>query len=203
MSRRGRRPGGGDTRAAIVTAARSEFAAKGYDATSLRAIARAAEVDPALLHHYFDGKAALFTEVMDVPADPRVLIEAVVRGPREVVGEAMVRTFLTIWDSAEGRARFQGVVRSAVTNDEAARMLREFLVREIFGHVTRDLTPPGATGLAANPELRAALAAGQMVGVGMMRYVIGFPSVVDATHEELIALLAPTLQQYLAPPVTS
>ncbi len=182
-----------------MSAARSEFAARGYDATSLRAIARAAEVDPALLHHYFDGKAALFAEVMDVPADPRVLIEAVIQGPRERVGEAMVRTFLTIWDSPEGRARFQGVVRSAVTNEDAARMLREFLVREIFGHITRDLTPSGATGLSADPELRAALAAGQMVGVGMMRYVVGFPSVVDATQDELVALLAPTLQHYLAP----
>jgi AcrR family transcriptional regulator len=182
-----------------VSAARSEFAARGYDATSLRAIARAAEVDPALLHHYFDGKAALFAEVMDVPADPRVLIEAVIQGPRERVGEAMVRTFLTIWDSPEGRARFQGVVRSAVTNEDAARMLREFLVREIFGHITRDLTPPGATGLSADPELRAALAAGQMVGVGMMRYVVGFPSVVHASQDELVALLAPTLQHYLAP----
>lgn len=199
MSPRGRRPGGGDTRAAIVAAARKEFAARGYDATSLRGIARAAEVDPALLHHYFDGKTALFAEVMDVPADPRALIEAVIQGPRERVGEAMVRTFLTLWDSPEGRARFQGVVRSAVTNEDAARMMREYLVREVFGHIAQALTPANAAGRLDAPELRAALAAGQMVGVGMMRYVLGFPSVVHAGQDELVALLAPTLQRYLAP----
>lgn len=199
MSPRGRRPGGGDTRAAIVAAARKEFAARGYDATSLRGIARAAQVDPALLHHYFDGKTALFAEVMDVPADPRVLIEAVIQGPRERVGEAMVRTFLTLWDSPEGRARFQGVVRSAVTNEDAARMMREYLVREVFGHIAQALTPANAAGPLDAPELRAALAAGQMVGVGMMRYVLGFPSVVHASQDELVALLAPTLQRYLAP----
>ncbi|HET8768799.1 MAG TPA: helix-turn-helix domain-containing protein, partial [Pedococcus sp.] len=53
MSPRGRRPGGADTRAGIVAAARAEFAENGYDATSLRAVARRAEVDPALVHHYF------------------------------------------------------------------------------------------------------------------------------------------------------
>lgn len=202
MRPRGRRPGGVDTRSDIVEAARAEFAARGYDATSMRGIARSAGVDPALLHHYFDGKAALFAEVMEVPVDPRVLIDAVIRGPREQVGESLVRTFLAIWDSPEGRARFQGVVRSAVTNEEAARMMREFIVHEIFGRITQHLTPDGrrqATGGLGDAQLRAAMAAGQMVGVGMLRYVLQFPPVADATEDELVALLGPTLQRYLAP----
>ena len=70
MSPRGRRPGGVDTRQAIVEAARVDFAEQGYDGTSLRGIARRAEVDPALVHHYFGGKPQLFAAVMDIPADP-------------------------------------------------------------------------------------------------------------------------------------
>ena len=197
MSPRGRRPGGVDTKAAIVDAARVEFADAGYEATSLRAIARRAEVDPALVHHYFGGKPALFAAVMDIPVDPATLIARIVEGPREDVGEAVVRTFLAVWDSPEGRQRFQALIRSAVNHDEAARMLREFLVREVFGRVVGSLSHDGDDTGAL--ELRAGMAASQMVGVAMLRYVVEFPAVVAASHDQLAELVAPTMQRYLAP----
>ena len=197
MSPRGRRPGGADTRAGIVAAARAEFAENGYDATSLRAVARRAEVDPALVHHYFGGKPQLFAAVMDVPADPAALVDRVVAGPRDQVGESLVRTFLALWDSPEGRPRFQALIRAAVSHDEATRMLREFLTREIFGRVTNALAADGEP--ADDLELRAGLAASQMIGVAMMRYVVEFPAVVAASHDELVAWLGPTLQRYLLP----
>lgn len=199
MSPRGRRPGGEDTRAAILDAARADFAEQGYEGTSLRGVARRAGVDPALVHHYFGGKAALFVAVMEIPVDPRALMDAIVAGPREEVGAGLVRTFLQVWDSPEGRLRFEAMVRSAVTHDDAARMLREFLTREIFARITRALTPPDAAGLAANHELRAGLAAGQMVGMAMMRYIIDFPAVAQASQEELVELIGPAMQSYLAP----
>ena len=197
MSPRGRRPGGVDTRQAIVEAARGDFAEQGYDGTSLRGIARRAAVDPALVHHYFGGKAQLFAAVMDIPADPAALIGAVVEGPREQVGEALVRTFLAVWDSEEGRQRFQALMRAAVTHDEATRMLREFLTREVFGRVVESLAAEGER--PADLELRAGMAASQMVGLAMMRYIVEFPAVVDAGHDELAALVGPTIQRYLAP----
>jgi AcrR family transcriptional regulator len=199
MSPRGRRPGGVDTRAAIIDAARSEFAAQGYDATSLRGIARAAGVDPALVHHYFGGKPQVFVEVMSIPVDLASLVGGVVAAPRDQVGEVMVRTFLHVWDAPDGRLRFQALMRSAASHEEAARMLREFLVREVFGKVTAALAaedgPDGPDGV----DLRGALAAGQMVGMAMLRYVLEFPAVVEASQEELVAQLAPVLQGYLAP----
>ena len=197
MSPRGRRPGGGDTRAAIITAARTEFAAQGYDATSLRAIARTAGVDPALVHHYFGGKPEVFAAVVDLRDDPAALIARVLAGPREQVGEALVRTFLMVWDSEEGRERFLALVRSAMSHDEATRMLREFLIHEVFGRVTAALAHEGVD--REELQLRAGLAAGQMVGMAIMRYVLRFPGVADATHDELAAMLGPTLQRYLAP----
>jgi AcrR family transcriptional regulator len=197
MSPRGRRPGGVDTRQAIVEAARVDFAEQGYDGTSLRGIARRAEVDPALVHHYFGGKPQLFAAVMDIPADPAALISAVVAGPRDQVGESLVRTFLAVWDSEAGRQRFQALVRAAVTHEDATRMLREFLTREVFGRVVRELATEGEP--SAGAEVRAGLAASQMVGLAMMRYIVEFPAVVEATHDELADLVGPTIQRYLAP----
>jgi len=191
--RRGRRPAGEDTRAAIIEAARTEFSARGYDASSLRAIARLAEVDPALVHHYFDGKAALFVESMSLPINPALLIEAILVGPRGDVGERLVRTFFDVWDSSQGRERLVGLIRSAVSNDEAARMLREFLAREVFGKVAASMGVP-------RPHLRAGVAAAQMVGLAMLRYVIGYEPVVRASVDELVGLVAPTMQRYLADP---
>ncbi len=188
--KRGRRPAGADTRAAILNAARAEFAARGYDTSSLRAIARLAEVDPALVHHYFDGKAALFVEAMSFPVNPTTLIDTILAGPREEVGERLARTFFDIWDSDLGRERLVAVIRSAVSHEGAARMLREFLAREVFAKVALSMDVP-------QPHLRAGLAAAQMIGVAMMRYVLGSDPVVHATREEIIVLVAPTLQRYL------
>ncbi len=189
--RRGRRPAGEDTRAAILDAARAEFSAKGYVASSLRAIARLAEVDPALVHHYFDGKSHLFAETMLLPARPAELIGAVLEGPREQVGERLARTFFLLWDAPESRERFVAILRSAVSHEDAARMLREFLAREVFGKVAVAMGVP-------QPQLRAGMAAAQMIGLAMMRYVIGFEPLVHASTDEIVALVAPTLQRYLA-----
>jgi AcrR family transcriptional regulator len=191
LARRGRRPAGEDTRAAIIDAARAEFSAKGYDASSLRAIARAAEVDPALVHHYFEGKSHLFAETMSLPVRPAELISAVLTGPRAQVGERLARTFFLMWDQPESRQRFVAILRSAVSHEDAARMLREFLAREVFGKVALSLGVP-------QPELRAGMAAAQMIGMAMLRYVIGFEPMVCASTDEIVALVAPTLQRYLA-----
>src|SRR5580704_7988416 len=93
---RGRRPGNVDTRAEIIEAARSVFVQSGYAAVSLRAVARRAGVDPALIHHYFVDKAALFIEAMALPLDPREIKEAVhADGFR---GERLVERFLAQWE---------------------------------------------------------------------------------------------------------
>ncbi len=197
MSPRGRRPGGADTRASIVDAARADFADQGYDATSMRGVARRAGVDPALVHHYFGGKAQLFAVVMDIPADPALIVAVVLDGPRAEVGERLVRAFLELWDSPPGRERFEALVRSAVSHEAAARVLREFLTHEVFGRLVTSLAS-GDTG-RAELELRAGLAASQMVGMGMMRYIVEFPAVVDASHDDLVRELGPALQRYLAP----
>lgn len=189
--RRGRRPAGEDTKGLIAVAARAEFADKGYEAASLRAIARAAGVDAALVHHYFAGKAALFAEVVvQAPVDPVRLVDGILAGPREGLGDRMVRGFLGIWDAPPNRERFVALATAALTNDEVASLMRSFLATEVLGRITRE------TGIA-DAELRGGLAATQIMGLAIVRYGIRLPSVATAAPDDLVRWLGPVLQGYL------
>ncbi len=200
---RGRRPVGTDTRADIVSAARAAFAGAGYEATSLREIARRAGVDPSLVHHYFEGKAALFAETMQVKVDPAAVVQRIVEGDPARVGERAVRSFFEVWDSPEQRPMFTALLRSALTHEEAARALREFLVAEVFGrivvHFRADGGSSASVGLSPEEARRAGLAAAQMMGMATMRYIIRLPALAEAPSQELVPPLARTLQQYLVP----
>lgn len=190
MTRRpGRRPGDVDTRGAILAVARRRFASDGYDATSMRGIAREAEVDPALVHHYFAGKAQLFEAALALPFDASAVVAHVLDGPVDGVGERLARTFLQVWDGP-GSEHMEALLRSATVNDGAARMLREFMTDEILHVVAGRLDDD-------EPELRAALCAAQLVGVALLRRVLRLDVLATGDAEELIDWLAPTLQRYL------
>ena len=92
--RRGRRPGSPDTRAAVLSAARERFAAQGYAGTSVRAVAAAAGVDPALVHHYFGTKDDLFLAALEVKVDPRLAMLPVIEGGVDGAGERLLRVFV-------------------------------------------------------------------------------------------------------------
>lgn len=204
MSPRGRRPGGEDTRAAIITAARAEFARRGYDGTSLRGVAREAGVDPKLVHHYFDGKSELFAEALAFPVDPAKVVERLMATPREQLGETLARVFLSVWDTPSGRLRFAAMFAAAAAQEEHARMVREFVGREILVRVIAWLRSEDGAGLGdrADLELRGALGAAQLIGMGMLRYVVRLPVVADASVDELVAVMGPTLQDHLVPPTS-
>ncbi|KKJ93904.1 TetR family transcriptional regulator [Micromonospora sp. HK10] len=196
MARRtGRRPGNPDTREAILAAARTAFAERGFDAASIRAIATAAGVDPALVHHYFGTKEELFRATVAIPVDPAELVPRVLAGGRDEVGERLVHTFLTVWDSPVGPAAV-ALLRSAMSNQWTARLLREFLVTQILRRVVDqlDLDP-------AEVPLRGALVATQVAGLAMMRYVIRLEPVASAPVDTLVATIGPTIQRYLTGPL--
>jgi AcrR family transcriptional regulator len=193
-ARRGRRPAGEDTRARITEAARSEFADKGYEGTSMRSVARVAGVDPALVHHYFDGKADLFAQAVVITrVNPAMLVEQVLDGPLDALGERLVRMFLAVWDDPDNQERLVALVRAVHTNDDVGAVFRQFLLREVVGRVTRRTR-------VSEPELRGALAAAQLVGLATTRYVVRMPPMVDASPDELARWLGPTLQRYLVDP---
>ncbi|TDC78564.1 TetR/AcrR family transcriptional regulator [Micromonospora sp. KC606] len=189
--RTGRRPGNPDTREAILAAARTAFAERGFDAASIRVIAAAAGVDPALVHHYFGTKEQLFRATVDIPVDPAQLLPAVLAGDVDGVGERLVRMFLTVWDSPAGAAAV-ALLRSAVANEWTARLLREFLVTQVLRRVLDQLAVD-----PAELPLRGSLVASQMIGLAMMRYVVRLEPVASAAPEALVTAVGPTVQRYL------
>jgi AcrR family transcriptional regulator len=192
--RRGRRAGGEDTRGAILAAARGEFAARGYDATTLRGIARAAGVDPRLVHHYFEGgKEEIFVAALDFPARPQDFVAVILAGGPESVGERVVRFFLAVADSPEGRVRVRAILGAAVVSDAGARMVREFITRELLGRVAAEIA-------ADKPELRATLSASHMLGIMMIRVIVGVEPLASASQDDIVAFVAPTIQRYLTGP---
>ncbi|XRQ06497.1 TetR family transcriptional regulator [Actinomadura welshii] len=186
----GRRPGPTETRERILAEARSLFAEKGYDGASLRAIARAAGVDPALVHHFFGNKEGVFVEAMRFPADPAVLFPRMLASPKEQLGETLVRVFLEVWGDEERRAPLLAMLRSAMTNERAAALLREFVTAALLRR---------ATEVAHVPPVAIQAAVGQMIGIMILRYVLRVEPIASASEDELVDLVAPTLQRYLAP----
>jgi AcrR family transcriptional regulator len=187
MARTGRRPGRSGTREAILAAARESFTASGYDKASIRDIARRAGVDPALVHHYFGAKHELFSAAMEMPLDVASVLETVVQGDRERIGERIVALLLSVWDSRGDRSPLIALIRSAVTSEEAARMLREFMVSVLFVRVAEALDAP----------LRASLAASQIMGLMVARYIVRVEPIASAPAPVVIAAVGPNLQRYL------
>jgi len=190
MSRTGRRPGAPDTRDAILAVARRRFAIRGYDATSLRDIATAAKVDPALVIHYFGTKEGLFVAATGLPDGLSVLFENLAPLPLHDFAAALVRAYLQLIDSEGSRNAILALVRSAVSNDKAAAMLREFLTAQLLPVIGRFTPHPDA-------QLRASLVTAQLIGIATQRHVIRLEPLVKATPDEIVALAAPAIEQYL------
>jgi AcrR family transcriptional regulator len=195
MPRTGRRPGNQDTREAILEAARQAFAERGYDGASIRQIAAGAGVDPALVHHYFGAKDQLFLAAIQAPVDPGEILPKVLAGGIDGVGERLVRGFLSVWDSPAGNAA-AALIRSAVQHDWSARMMREFLARQILRRLMRSLDVDHAEA-----PMRASLVASQMIGMAMARYIIKLEPLASAPAETVVAMVGPTIQRYIAEPL--
>ena len=191
--RRGRRPGGNDTRAELLNAARVEFADRGYEGATVRVIAERAGVDPAMVNHWFGGKEALFTAALQLPVNPAEVLAAVLPGDPELVGERIVQRFLTIWDTTGG-GPLAAVLRSIASHEDAARMLREFIANVMVGRIVAAVAPD-------RPDLRAALVGSQLFGMGLVRYVLKLEPLASADHATVIGAVAPTLQRYLTGPL--
>ncbi len=191
VRRSGRRPGNPDTRESILAAAREAFAERGFDKASIRAIATAAGVDPALVHHYFGTKDKLFVEAMQIPIDPQELLPSILGGGPDEVGVRFVRAFIGLWDSPAGTAAV-ALMRSAVSHDWSARLVRDFVVTQILRRVAAGLELP-----PAEAPLRVGLVATQMAGLAMMRYILKLEPIASAPPETLVAAVAPTIQRYL------
>jgi AcrR family transcriptional regulator len=193
MSPGGRRPGKLSARDDIIRAARETFAEEGYDGTSLRAVARAAGVDAALIHHYFDGKAGLFIAAMALPFDPRqVQLGADAASPSTLPGAAVVEGFLTMWDLAEGTgSSFVSCVGAMAASPDVADAMREFVRDRVWQHIR-----PIDGESEETTDARRALVASQLMGLAYTRYVLRVPPISTASPSEIGRWVGPTLERY-------
>lgn len=189
--RRGRPKGGAtDARGRIVAAAAEEFGEFGYDAATIRGIAARAGVDSALVHHYFGTKADLFAETIEFPLRPDLAVPGILAGPREEIGEGIVRFVLGRLEDVDARKRAVALLRSSLGNRLATPLVAGFLQRELIARIAAGLDVPDA-------ELRASLAASQIAGLLIARYLVQLPALSEASVDELVARVGPTVQRYL------
>jgi AcrR family transcriptional regulator len=191
--RRGRRPGGADTRAQLLAAARVEFAERGYEGATVRRIAERAGVDAAMVNHWFGGKEALFTASLDIPVTPAQIRAEVLPGDPEQLGERIVERFLTVWD-ATGGGPLAALIQSVAGHEDAAKMLREFVTNVMVGPIVGAVAPD-------RTDLRGSLMGAQLIGLGMVRYVLKLEPLASAEHAIVVAAIAPAVQRYLTGPL--
>ncbi|MCF4119419.1 TetR family transcriptional regulator [Antribacter sp. KLBMP9083] len=189
-ARRGRRPAGQDARGEILDAARAEFVERGYEATSLRSVARRAGVDPGTVRHWFGDKQHLLTATIGLgDIEPTAIVRAVLDGPVDRLGERLVQAVTALWDADYGDT--VRIVLPAILGDPDLRTLMpQFLGAELLGPIVRRI------GVDHAP-LRAGLVASQMAGVLLTRYVVRVEPLASLPSAEVAALVGPTLQRYL------
>ncbi|MEP6560445.1 MAG: TetR/AcrR family transcriptional regulator [Nakamurella sp.] len=188
--RPGRPAGATNTRDLVLAAARRAFTEKGYDAASLRQIAGDAGVDQGMVRHYYTDKAGLFRAAMELSIDPQTMLQDLLAGGRDGLGERLLRWFLRQWDETREHSPMVILVRSAVTHEESTRMLREFVTAQVLGPLAAAMQTP-------DRELRASLVGSQMIGLVMARYIVRVEPLASADHDTVVAAVAPTLQRYL------
>jgi AcrR family transcriptional regulator len=193
--RTGRRPGKSDTRVLILLAARALFAERGYEATTMRAVAAEAGVDAALVVHYFTNKLGLFLAAVEWPFDPDREIPRMFRRGGEHVGEELVSLFVETWDREGERNTVITLLRSAVSDGSAAVLVREFMRDELFEPAMKRLGSDHA-------QLRADLVASQLLGLGLVRYVLRLEPLASTPPHEVIAAVSPTVQRYFTGPLS-
>lgn len=186
----GRPSGATDNREKILAASRELFARNGFANTSIRAVAAAAGVDAALVHHYYGTKQQLFAAAVELPIDPMTVLGRLREAPIDQLGRILPEALLPLWDSQAGTG-MMAVLRSLLTGTEvplARSFFRDIVVAELAQRVDE---PPG-TGV-----LRAEFAASQLMGVVLARYIIGLEPIASLPPSDVVAMIAPTLQRYL------
>jgi AcrR family transcriptional regulator len=188
--RRGRRPAGQDARAEILAAARAEFVERGYEAASLRAVARRAGVDPGTVRHWFPDKARLLTATLGVAGiEPDKVIERAAAGPVETLGERLLEAVIGIWDF-DGGETVRVVMPAVMADAELRGLLPQFIGAALLRPVMTALD-------VSDAPLRTGLVASQMAGVLLTRYLVPVEPLASLAPAQVARLVGPTLQRYL------
>lgn len=190
MAKTGRRPGPTATRDAILRAARTLFAERGYERTGLRGIAEAAGVHPALIHYHFGSKQQLYREVLDAPFDPwEVLTRLLDDTPRDDLPEAVLRQFLGNWRDPETGSRLRAMMRHALAEENGTRM--------ITAHLESVVIPRFARALDLE-DVDVAAAVAVLLGVVLADSFLRLEPLRDLTIDELVARFGPAIGLFVS-----
>lgn len=188
--RRGPRPAGSDTRADILGAALELFSTHGYDAVSVRMIARQAGVDPALVNYYYGGKSALFVAAMRPTVDDELLAAFIDGLQPETCGEELIAFVLEFWSRHDTAVRMTGTFVAAPSQQEEQEYLRHLIVERFLRPVVEKLSPD-------HHEVRTELAAVLLMGMMAGTSVLGLPRLDGLTVRDRARLLGPACQGFL------
>ena len=144
-----------------------------------------------MLIHYFVTKEGLFVAAVGLPEPLPEVFSDVVLLPAKQAADLLVRRYLEIVDSEQSRNTILALVRSAVSSDKAASMLRGFLSDALLDVIEQ--RHPGN----GDVRLRASLIAAQLVGIAMLRHVLRLPPLDQASPDEIVRLVAPAILRYL------
>ena len=173
------------TRAAILDAARELFAQRGFAATTVRDVAAAAGIDPALVIRYFGSKDELFVRA----AEFQLSLAPVAQADPEQVGEALVRHFIGVWEGPQANAGMAVLLRSAASNEMSAQKLQEVFATQVLPVIAK-------LGTRSTAGRRAGLVATQLLGLALCRYVLRIPPVVEMDAADIVRFVGPTIQRY-------
>ncbi|MFA5709438.1 TetR family transcriptional regulator [Mycolicibacterium sp.] len=189
--RRGRRQGAAVSREDVLLAAKQRFAEQGYAATTLRQVAGDAGVDAAMVSYLFGSKDGLFRESMRLILDPQRLATVIAQAPRTELGARLTHAYLGIWEHPESGDSMVTMLSSATSNSAAHEAFREFMRDYVLAAVA------GALGGGPDTRLRAMLAATNLVGTALLRYVMAVGPLAEVSLEEAAAMIGPSVQRYL------
>jgi len=191
--RPGRRPGANETREAILTAAREAFAARGYEKATIRGIARAAGVDPALVHHFYGPKEDVFKAAVEDVLGP--IAEATgAAGPGAdpiETGARLAAAVVSLWEREPTKCALLGALRAAVASDTAAKLVRELVQENAVRAIAASTEEPDA-------ELRANLIGATILGTALTRHVLALEPLGSLDERRLAAALAAAFGYYLS-----
>ncbi len=184
----GRRPGSDSTREAVLAAARDLFASRGYQATTVRAVAASAGVSPSMIHHFFATKDELFLAAIRMPVDPDMVLRVILDGPRDELAQRLVRVFTSTWQDPVTGPALRSVVRAATTGEAQAAGLRMYAEQLMLPRVAK------ALGVS---QLQVAAALSLLLGYALAGQVLGVEPLASQSVEELVRLLSPAVAQLL------
>jgi AcrR family transcriptional regulator len=174
----------------ILGVARQEFSTRGFAGTSVRAVARGAGVDPALVYHYYGSKDGLLRACIEPPPTMLERIAAAWGAPREQLGAALVRVTLANWTDPDSSSFLRTLLLTAAHHDQTRERLREVVSRQLMG--------PAHIGVGEeDSRARASLIASQLLGLGLTRYVWRVEPLAGMEDEDVVAAVAPAIQRYV------